>query len=331
MQIINGSDRLPHSNKELYLALGNFDGVHRGHQAIITKAIEKAGLSGGVSAAYILNPHPVIALRPENEMALLTDIADRAEIMSSLGLDYLIIETFNSHFAALNPEQFIREILYEKLNVKGLFIGSNYRFGRQGTGNADTLTYWGKKLGFELDVNPMVFYKDKKISSSMIRTLIRGGAVKEAAEFLNYHFYRHGKVVKGCGIGKKLVYPTANITASPRLIWPGKGVYLTAVGRIKDNLLFGVTNVGSRPTFANYDETAVETHILDFNEEIYDREIRLCFLEKLRETRFFPSALKLKEQIERDIEIARTLIDSYSGKLGREQFSLQAGCSMLRS
>ncbi|MBW6464399.1 MAG: bifunctional riboflavin kinase/FAD synthetase [Firmicutes bacterium] len=331
MEIINGSDRLPVLKKPLFLALGNFDGVHRGHQAILKKAVNKAVEAGGLSAAYILNPHPVMALRPENQMSLLTDIVDRAEIMGEIGLDYLIVETFNEDLSQYTPDRFIQEILDEKLRVSGLFVGSNYRFGRQGAGSADTLLYWGKKLGFSLEVSPMVYNRDKKVSSSLIRSLIIAGAVREAADYLNYYFYRHGRVIKGCGIGKKMVYPTANIKASPQLIWPGKGVYLTAVGGVSDQLLYGLTNVGSRPTFANYDETAVETHILDFNEIIYGREIRLCFLEKIRDTHCFPSATDLKIQISRDIEEGRKLINDYRQERNGKGCPLQASCSVLRS
>jgi len=331
MEIINGSDRLPVLNKPLFLALGNFDGVHRGHQAIIKKAVDKATETGGASAAYILNPHPVIALRPENQMSLLTDIVDRAEIMGELGLDYLVVETFNEAFSQYTPDNFVRKILHDKLAVSGLFIGSNYRFGCKGAGSADTLLNWGEKLGYTLEITPVISYKGKLVSSSMIRSLIIAGEVREAADFLNYFFYRHGRVIKGCGIGKKMVYPTANITASSRLLWPGNGVYLTAVGGVSDGLLFGVTNVGSRPTFNDYGETAVETHILDFNEEIYGREIRLCFLEKLRDTRYFSSAKELKDQISLDIEEGQKLINYYSKEKNGKGRSLQESCTVLRS
>ncbi len=331
MEIINGSGSLPADHKPLFLALGNFDGVHLGHQQIIRKAVKSAAAAGGSSAAFILNPHPVIALQPEKKMSLLTDIADRAEIMGELGLDYLIVEQFDDQFATYSPEQFVKNILVDRLAVKGLFIGNNYRFGKKGAGNADTLYYWGRKQGFTIDVTAMVCYEGEKVSSSLIRALISSGAVKEAAKYLNYYFYRHGRVIRGCGIGKSLVYPTANIVANPRLLWPGQGVYLTAVGRLSDQLLYGLTNVGSRPTFDNFDQTAVETHILDFDGQIYDREIRICFLEKLRDTRPFPSASALKEQIGLDIELGRRLINSYEQEREEMARSLQASCSVLRS
>ncbi len=330
MELINGADRLPVQERPLFLALGNFDGIHRGHQAIFKAVVEKARQENGVSAALIFNPHPVIALQPEKPFALLTDIVDRAEIMAELGLNYLVIESFNEELSALNPEQFIKNYLIEKMKVSGIFIGANYKFGKSGAGSAETLYSWGRKLNFSVNVISMQSYDGKEISSSLIRSLLLTGAVKEAADYLNYFFYRHGRVIKGYGIGKELVYPTANIAANPRLLWPGKGVYFTAVGKIEDGLLFGVTNVGARPTFAHYD-TAVETHILDFDRSIYDREIRLCFLEKLRDTQTFNSPHQLKDQIGRDIKQGRALASSFSQEINGRGLSLQAGCSVLRS
>lgn len=330
MELINCIDRLPDDVRPLFLALGNFDGIHRGHQALLRSVVEKARLANGFSAALVFNPHPVIALQPEKSFVLLTDIADRAEIMDEIGLDYLVIEPFTKELASFSPEQFIQQIIRNKLNVSGISIGANYKFGRQGAGSADTLRYWGNELGFSVDVVPMVKYAGKEVSSSVIRSLLLSGHVKEAADLLNYYFYRHGKIIAGCGVGNKLVYPTANISANPGLLWPGKGVYLTAVGKIQDGLLYGVTNVGTRPTFARYD-AAVETHIIDFEDSIYNREIRLCFLEKLRDIMLFKSSVQLKEQIGRDIEKSRILIQNYKQEKNGRGISLQADCSVLRS
>ncbi len=330
MEIINGADRLPFSDRPFFMALGNFDGVHRGHQLIIKDLVAKARRVNGISAALVFDPHPVIALQPENHLVLLTDIADRAEIMAELGLDYLIIEPFTEKLASFTPEQFIQRILTDKFNVKGLFIGANYKFGYQGSGNADTLNYWGRKIGFSVNVAPMFIYDGKEVSSSLIRSLLLSGAVKEAADFLNYYFYRQGQVIKGYGIGRELVYPTANIFTKPDLLWPGQGVYLTAVGNIRDSLLYGVTNIGPRPTFDHYDR-AVETHIIDFDGNLYNRVIRLCFLEKIRNTMVFSSSDQLKEQIGNDIAKSRILITQYRQEKNGKGNSLQAGCTMLRS
>jgi riboflavin kinase / FMN adenylyltransferase len=331
MEIINGSDRLPRTNRPLFIALGNFDGIHRGHQSIIRATVSKAREEGGLSAVLILNPHPVIALQPDKQMALLTDIADRADIMRELGLDYLVLETFTKELASYTPEQFIQKILHEKLAAAGLFIGSNYRFGRNGSGCSETLKKWGKKLGYSVQVSPIIRHKNRDVSSSLIRSLLLSGEVKEAADYLNYYFYRQGRVVKGHGIGKKFVYPTANISVKARLLWPAGGVYLTAVGNVGSGLMYGVTNVGARPTFDDFKESLAETHILDFNGDIYGREIRLCFLEKMRDTKQFSSAEELRLQIGIDIEESRRLLDYFRSERNGRGNSLQAGCSVLRS
>ncbi|OPL10122.1 MAG: hypothetical protein AVO34_11980 [Firmicutes bacterium ML8_F2] len=330
MEIINGVERLPVSGQALYLALGNFDGVHRGHQMIIRKTIEAAKKYGGISAALIFDPHPVISLHPERPFVLLSELADRAEIMSELGLQYLIVEPFTAEISHLSPEHFVLNYLLDKLHVKTVFTGSDYSFGKQGTGSAETMRYWGEKLGFTVDVSPMLKYRGREVSSSRVRTLLLSGAVKEAAELLNYYFFRTGKVIKGYGIGKQMVYPTANIAASPRLLWPGRGVYLTAVGNLNGGYLFGVTNVGSRPTFSRYD-TSVETHILDFSGTIYNYSIRLLFIEKLRDTKTFSSPQQLKEQIRLDIEAGRKLIPYFKQATNGSSTPLQSGCSVLRS
>jgi riboflavin kinase/FMN adenylyltransferase len=331
MEIINGSDRLPATGKPLYLALGNFDGVHRGHQAIISKTVEKAKRESGISAAYILNPHPVIALMPDNGISLLTDIVDRAEIMGELGLDYLIMEPFTGELPGYTPEEFITTILRDRLSARGVFIGNNYRFGSKGAGNAETLQRWGDEAGFKVDVIPIVHYEQERVSSSLIRSLIIGGEVSKAADYLNYYFYRHGKVIRGSGIGKSRLVPTANVIASRDLLWPGQGVYLTAVGGLEEGLFYGVTNVGAKPTLKQFDQNLVETHILDYNSDIYNRNIRICFLEKIRETCEFNSLDELKLQIERDIERARAMLPGFIQEAGSRGRSLQAGCSVLRS
>ncbi len=330
MELINGVDRLPVKTRPLFVALGNFDGVHLGHQVILKTAVEKARQANGYSAALIFDPHPMIALQSEQPLTLLTDIADRAEIMAELKLDYLIVEPFTGELALLTPEQFIDRILLAKLYVHGVVIGENYSFGKQGTGSAETLFYWGKEHRFDVEIVPMLRYRDNKVSSSKIRSMLLSGAVSEASELLNYYFFRQGKVIKGYGIGNKMVYPTANIAASSRLLWPGKGVYLTSVDKVGNSLYYGVTNVGARPTFCDH-ENSVETHIIDFNGTIYNHEIRICFLEKLRETKTFTSPFQLKEQISRDIEQGRKLIGNLKKEIYGKGYSLQAGCSVLRS
>lgn len=331
MEIINGINKLPQLNRPLFLALGNFDGVHLGHQAIVKAICEKARYEEGYSAVLILNPHPLTALKPEEPVTLLTDLADRAEILQEFKLDFMIIEQFTRDFAALEPEEFVREILIRQLKVKGLFIGENYRFGKGGKGTASLMEEYGIIYGFSTEIQTLLTYKNEKVSSSLIRELILKGAVREAAEYLNYYFFREGLVTSGSGIGNKLGYPTANLITPEQLLWPGNGVYLTAVSKLENNLLYGVTNVGAKPTFKNTEQRTIETHILDYDNLIYGRHIRICFLEKLREIQAFPSADSLKKQIAKDIETGRKILQFYRQEKNGSGRPLQAGCSVLRS
>jgi len=331
LEIINSINKLPHIKKPLFIALGNFDGVHRGHQAILRAVDDKAKANKGCSAVLILNPHPINALRPKKTLTLLTDLADRAEIMQELNIDYMIIEPFTSEFAALEPLDFVKTVLIERLKVKGAFVGENYRFGRKGKGTAAMLEQWGREFSFLVSIQPLVTYNNNKVSSSLIRDLILKGAVKEASDYLNYFFFREGAVKHGRGVGNKYIYPTANLISSDELLWPGQGVYLTAVSKVKQELLFGVTNVGSIPTFKVDDRRIIETHILDFKENIYNQTIRLLFIEKLRDTEEFSSPEKLKEQISQDIITGRRLIENILLENSGISYSLQAGRSVLRS
>jgi len=331
LEIINSINRLPQIAKPLFIALGNFDGVHRGHQAILKAVNEKARAEKGCSAVLIFNPHPISALRPGKPVTLLTDLADRAEIIQELNINYMIIEPFTPAFAALEPLEFVKQVLIDKLNVKGVYVGENYRFGYQGKGTAVKLDQWGKEYEFFVSIQPLVSFNNKKVSSSLIRDLILSGAVNEAADYLNYYFFREGTVTHGRGVGNKFIYPTANLISTDELLWPGQGVYLTAVGKVKEVLLYGVTNVGSTPTFKVEDKRMIETYIIDFNKNIYNKRIRLCFLEKLRDTQEFASPEKLKEQIGKDIKNGLYLLNKMRMEKNGSGHSLQAGGSVLRS
>lgn len=301
-------------NRPLYLALGNFDGVHRGHQAVIQDAVLAAQGGGGAAAALLFNPHPAVLLKPQKQFCLLTDIDERAALMGQLGLDYVFVEPFTDQTAATPPEDFIRTLLLEKVRVGGISIGADYSFGRGGAGTGKLLQEYGEKLGFPVTISSMAADGGAVISSSAIKELLSRGAVSRAATLLNYHFFRRGRVVPGWGRGKKLLFPTANLEPAAGLAWPGSGVYLTAVGGL-ERLYYGVTNVGIKPTFDDH-ALSVETYILDFEEDIYGRELTLYFLERLRPTRNFLSPEELRHQIKKDIQRGRRLAQSRFGGIG---------------
>ncbi|NMD42568.1 MAG: riboflavin biosynthesis protein RibF [Firmicutes bacterium] len=307
---------LPNSRgikKPLYLALGNFDGVHRGHQAVIGTAVRLARGDGGSAAALLFDPHPSVLLRPQKHFCLLTGIEERAALLEQLGLDCIFVVPFDARTAALPPEDFVRQVLLEQLQVSGVSIGFDYSFGCGGTGKEEQMQAYGRKMGFTVAVSPLERDSGGIISSSAVKKVLAEGAVKQVARLLNYYFFRRGEVVSGRGRGKKVLYPTANLKPDPGLAWPGGGVYLTAVGGLDGPIHFGLTNVGVKPTFGD-DLLTVETYILDFTGELYGRSITLYFLERLRDTLNFASPALLREQIDLDItrgrELARTCYGS---------------------
>lgn len=315
MKVIYGVESWQCKPEPLFLALGNFDGVHRGHQAIIKATVEKAKQSGGISAALIFDPHPTVLLNPDPTFALLTGLEERRDMIGALGIDYLIVEPFTPELAALHPEDFISVFLAGKLRVKGIVVGLDYSFGAGGAGKPEMLKRWGGKLSFSVTVLPLLRYKGRLVSSSAIRALLADGQVDAAADLLNYFYFRKGQVSRGKGIGKESIYPTANLSVGPPLLWPAKGVYLTAIGGLGD-LRFGVTNIGSRPTFGRK-ETAAETHIFDFEGDLYNREISIYFLDKLRDTIIFDTPGELKKQVDKDIEKSKRMLEKRYGSLKR--------------
>lgn len=297
---IQGLEQWRDPGRPLYLALGNFDGVHRGHQSIIKRTVDLSRQRGGVAAVLLFHPHPRSCLQPGTPFPLLTGLPEKAEIIAALEVDYLVVQPFNLEVAALPPELFVKRFLGEGLKVSGVIIGEDYTFGRGAGGGASTLLRLGDSYGFEVEICPLLVDKDDPVSSTAIRRLISSGELSRAAELLNYYFFRSGKVVAGAGRGGRLLYPTANLEVTGDLLWPGPGVYLTAVEGVAGEPVFGVTHVGGTPTF-NRETVTVETYILDFCGDLYHRTIKLYFLERLRQIISFATPEKLKNQIDQDI------------------------------
>jgi riboflavin kinase / FMN adenylyltransferase len=306
MQIIKGAESLPLNMKgKIYLALGNFDGVHIGHQAVISKAVAAAKKNNGISAALIFDPHPAKVINPAGNLQLLSDIELKAELFKSLGLDCMIVEKFNQKVAELTPEMFVNNFLWEKIKVRGVTTGFDYTFGRKASGHTDDLREFGNEIGFEVEVCPPVKVNETLVSSSLIRRLITEGEVEEASELLNYYYSRRGTVVAGDGRGKTLGYPTANIDLDPCMIRPGSGVYFTAV-KIDGRLYYGAANIGRKPTFSSRDLT-VEVNIMDYNGDLYGEILRVYFIKKIREEIAFTCAEELKKQLAVDVEQCRRM------------------------
>ncbi|MFN3739645.1 MAG: bifunctional riboflavin kinase/FAD synthetase [Thermodesulfovibrionales bacterium] len=298
------------------LTIGNFDGVHIGHQKIIKEVVSSAKRLKGTPVVMTFDPHPLRYLQPEKEFYLLTLCDEKAKIIEKLGVQILLCVKFDQSFASLEPEEFIKKILVDKLAIKEIIIGKDYRFGKAKKGDVNLLKREGKKYGFKVEVVNPVKIKGEIVSSSIIRSLIKKGEIKKVIDFLGRPYSIEGTVVRGTGRGSTILgFPTANILSGAELI-PKEGVYVVKVeieepfvGKKKkeDRLFNGVMNIGTNPTFGNQD-LSLEVHILDFNEDILHKFIKVYFIERLRNEKKFASPDALKRAIKKDIEKARLLL-----------------------
>jgi riboflavin kinase / FMN adenylyltransferase len=307
MEIIYNIENFKKTNK-IILALGNFDGVHLAHRKIIkqTKCLaEKREIK---SAVFLLDPHPLKILYPYKKLFLLSTLEEKAEILRNMGIDYLIIEKFSEKMAMLSPFKFIQDYLVNALNVVEIVVGFDYTFGRQGKGTTYTLLKWSKMFDFHVEIIPPVMIDNKVVSSSLIRDLIINGEVEKASVYLDGHFQKKGKVIHGEGRGRGLGFPTANLDLDESLLLPSRGVYLSLIFW-RDKKFFGLTNIGKKPTFSSSDKTSVEIYLLDFNEDVYDEELTVKFLHRIRDEIPFKDGSYLKKQIENDVNTAKALIE----------------------
>ena len=288
----------------LSAALGFFDGVHSGHKKLIKSAVDNARKKNISSAVVTLSEQPVNFLTGKCVAPILTSNEIKAELIEGCGVDYLILLPFNKNMSKMPAQDFVSEIIYGKLNIKYAFCGFNYNFGNKGTGSATALSEYGKMFGFEVVIIKPVVQSGVVVSSSYIRSLIQNGDIKTANKYLGYNFYIKEKVVYGNKIGKSLEYPTLNQYFPKNYIVPSYGVYATST--LIDGVKYSsVTNVGIRPTIALADRENMETFILDFNEDLYDKKITVEFVKKIRNEMRFKDIGSLKLQIDRDVECRR--------------------------
>ncbi len=290
------------SNERPAVTLGNFDGVHLGHQRIMKLLVQRGEKLSVPTVAVTFEPHPISVLRPDMAPKRILTPEQKSELLGKTGIDLLLIIEFTLELSHQEPEAFVREVLYEKLHASELVLGMNFRFGRGRTGDLDTLRSFGGTFDFEVRRVAPALDEDEIISSSRIRRVLADGAVTTAAAMLGRPYFVDGKVVKGDGRGKGLGFPTANLALVGDLV-VADGVYATSA-RLGGGVHQGMSHVGRRPTFG-IERRSVETHIFDFSEEVYDAPIRLFFHERLRETIAFDGPEALKQQLARDQEDAR--------------------------
>lgn len=284
------------------ITLGNFDGLHLGHQELIKTIIRRAEETGGLSMVVTFRPHPLKILAPEKCPPLISIYEEKILLLEKLGIDVLVKIPFTVDFSAMEPRDFVKDVLCDLLGAREIFVGYNYRFGKGRKGNILMLRDLGKEFGFSVREVEQVSLDGEVISSTRIRQLLKNGEVEHAAKLLGRPYAICGIVVKGDGRGRGLGFPTANI-ASKHAIIPGSGVYAARLF-VRDRHYDGVVNIGMRPTF-DAKSLAVEVHIFDFDEDIYGEEITVYFIRKIREEKKFRNAEALIGQIQADIAIAK--------------------------
>jgi riboflavin kinase/FMN adenylyltransferase len=308
MQVIHyPADPRPARWHQPVLALGNFDGMHRGHLKIVERVRRGADERSATSVAMTFDPHPSKIVRPDKAPPLLMTHAQKLEALGRAGMHGVAIVTFTADLARWDPETFVRAVLVEWLHVAEVWVGANFLFGHDRTGNFSTLRSLGARYGFRAEKIDPVRYKDFVVSSTRIRRLITEGRVDEAGALLGRHYTIEGSVVEGRRRGKGLGFPTANICTENELV-PPRGVYATTL--ILDGLAYpSVTNIGTRPTFEEGQEDVIESHVLDFDRDLYGAKLRLAFVQRIRDEKKFEGIELLKAQIEADRARARDLFD----------------------
>ena len=305
MEVINGWENWQPKYDHIFIALGNFDGVHLGHQQIIKSAREQASAEGGTAMVMVFEPHPKKILNPNAHLPLLTTRSEKKRLLEEMGVDVLLQIQFSEMLRRMNPREFVVDFLRGRLGVAGVVVGYNYRFGYKGGGTSALLRRLGQDTSLAVTVIPPVVVGDMVVSSTIIRQLLGEGKVGVANSLLGRYFAITGTIVHGAKRGRHLGFPTANIQVmgKPAL---SRGVYLVRC-RWAEHVFYGVANVGGCPTFGP-GETRVEINLFDFQGELYGEELTTEFIEYLRPERKFASPRELQEQIGEDIRRARGII-----------------------
>jgi len=305
MEIIRVREKIYHKFNAPSVALGNFDGVHLGHQEILKRAVAAARARKRDSVVYTFDPHPRVVLNKAPAIPRITTFNERAEILEHLGVDVLVTAEFTPEFAAQTAEEFVRNVLVEELGVRELFIGENYRFGKGRAGTPETLKALAPEMGFKVHVAPCMVIGDKRVSSSRIREHLLRGEIREANVLLGREFTVEGKVIHGHHRGKALGFPTANIRPEEKLV-PPQGVY-AAYCKIRGQTRTAVMNIGRNPTFKGR-RVSYEVHILDFNDDLYGETIKVYLVDRLRAEMAFTGPDQLVAQIGKDVQRARGIL-----------------------
>src|SRR5579871_4470358 len=292
------------------LALGNFDGLHRGHRKILDRVKRVANEHGATPVVMTFDPHPPRVVRPDKAPPLLMTKAQKLEAFAEAGLQGAAIVRFTHELSMWDPEMFVRTVLVDWVHVSEVWVGANFLFGHDRAGNFSLLRALGARYGFRAEKIDPVRYKDFVVSSTRVRRLVGEGRVDEAGALLGHQYFVDGTVVRGDARGRAIGFPTATVCTENELL-PPHGVYATTA-RVDGVVLASVTNVGVRPTVDASGRTSVETHLLNVDRDLYGAPLRIGFVQRLRDERRFESLDALREQITADVRRARALFDRLS-------------------
>ncbi|MCF6464690.1 bifunctional riboflavin kinase/FAD synthetase [Clostridium sp. Cult2] len=290
---------------ETAIALGNFDGIHIGHQYLIKDNNEKAKKRDFKSSVLLFKNHTksILKNKDRSKLEIITLYNQKLDILDSLGVELIYTINFDKDIMKLSAEEFVNSILIDKLNAKLVTVGFDYRFGHKAAGDSEYLKQLGKEKGFEVNIIKPIYLNNQVASSTIIRNLVKSGDIKEANNFLGRYYSIIGKVVKGRSRGTKMGYPTANIRLANDFVIPKCGVYMTLT-TLDNKDYMSLTNIGYNPTF-NENELKIENYILDFDENIYGEIIKIEFVDFIRDDIKFNTVQELIEQIEKDVEYVK--------------------------
>ena len=309
MHVFRSIEEITEKLPNAVVTIGNFDGVHLGHREIFRRVKREAAALGGVSLVITFAPHPIKMLGLKKEFRLINTYAEKELLLEASGIDYLLTIPFTAEFAAISAERFVRDILVGTIGVRKLIIGYDYAFGKNREGNVAMLRRMGEELGFTVEVLEPIASGELVYSSTAVRRMISEGDVEGVVRLIGRHFSVGGTVVHGRQRGKGLGFPTANLQTDKELI-PKPGVYAVKV-KIDDATYDGACNIGDNPTFGN-GSLSIEVFIFDFDGDIYGREVRLYFVDRIRDEVAFPNPEALREAIARDVARCREMLRDVS-------------------
>jgi riboflavin kinase/FMN adenylyltransferase len=296
------------STKKTIVTIGTFDGVHIGHQKIIEKLIQGTNNAACESLILTFFPHPRMVLNGSSSIQLLNTITEKSSLLEKMGIDNLVIHPFDKEFSNLSAEEFAKTILIDAFNIHKIIIGYDHRFGKNRAANIDDLIGFGKKYGFEVEEISAQEIDSVSVSSTKIRAAISNGNIAVANEFLGYDYTLSGKIIKGKQLGRTIGFPTANIEIEENYkLIPMNGVYIVK-SHLQEKTVFGIMNIGLNPT-VNGEDLSIEVHFLDFDGDLYDTEIGVSVIQRIRDEKKFTSIDLLKSQIQEDKNYAISYIE----------------------